>query len=104
MSASSQDSKGWELVSTNKQHGAAMRDVEAIASSLADLSRAAATLGNPTQSDMFWTMHLRLCGAYEAACSAFARELYDHFKSNVQASANMVGAAMAVDQKRQGQQ
>lgn len=86
-------------VPTNFQHNAAMENLADVASDIADMSRAAATLGKPQQAALFWKLHLRLVAAHEGASEAFRRECHDHFKSTMQASVNMIGAAMAVDQK-----
>lgn len=87
-------------VTTNHQHGAAMRELADVASTIADMSHAAATLGKPQQAALFWRLHMRLVSAHESAAEAFSRELHNHLKSTVQASVNMIGACMAIDARR----
>lgn len=73
-------------ITTNSQHGAAMRRLAEVAEVVADMHRASETLGMPYQARLFWRLHMKLVGAHEMATDAFSRETHDHFKSEINAA------------------
>jgi len=95
MSASSNDSGANNV----QRHGDACIGIRDIESQLSSMSSAAYSLGLEGLSQQLKSLSIELSMARTTIHEAFREELNSHFKTTVQASANMLGAVMAMADK-----